>query len=197
MRNPLYPALAAARVGDRNALDRLMKVARDLLLALISPRMRGGWTEGWIEDVVQEALLDIVRGYTGCRARTEAEARAWVATIARREVAMLYRREARRAQSYGHLSAAENFPDTSIDRPTPRVAQSLNSVRDATERLTDAQHHLLWTRLPTAQPWTEVGRELGITPSAAKRRYQRILGRLQTHCRPPPSVAHTPQWKSP
>jgi DNA-directed RNA polymerase specialized sigma24 family protein len=56
-------------------------------------QLRGGWTESWIDDVVQDALLDIVRSVHGCRATSEREVRAWVAAIGRRRIRNLFREE--------------------------------------------------------------------------------------------------------
>jgi RNA polymerase sigma factor (sigma-70 family) len=175
-RHSVHAELTAAKAGDAAALGRLLGLARERLSALVQRRLRGGHTEPWIEDVVQESLVDVLRSYRDCRAASEAEAIAWITAIGRREVAELFRREGRATLvdlSYTDTVAA---PGESDD-PSPDPRRQF--LRAALQRLGSSQHRLLWSRLVVALTWPQVGAELRISHTAAKRRYQRLLRRLR------------------
>jgi hypothetical protein len=93
------PLLVRARQGETEALPDLLLRLRSRLPSQVSKSLRGGWTEAWVEDVVQECPLDALRGLRACRASSEGEVRAWARTIAHRQVANLMRREAPRVES--------------------------------------------------------------------------------------------------
>src|SRR5690606_41602445 len=61
----------------------------------IAPSLRGGWAEDWLDDVVDECVLDVLRALHSCRARNEGQLLAWLAAIKRRQLALLFRRESR------------------------------------------------------------------------------------------------------
>jgi RNA polymerase sigma factor (sigma-70 family) len=178
----LFPLLVRARQGEPVALPDLLCSLRGCLRAQISRRLRGGWTEAWIEDVVQESLLDAFRGLRECRAHSEGELRAWARTIARRQVASLIRHEAPRLESAVPLSTLPAVADTDPPDPSPRLRSLLAALADAVEDLSPSQSYLLWARLQTDATWSETGAELGIAASAAKRRYQRLIASLRRRC---------------
>jgi DNA-directed RNA polymerase specialized sigma24 family protein len=137
--------------------------------------LAGGPYESWTEDVVQEGLIDVLRSHGRCRATTELEVIGWIGAIARRQLIALFRQETR--QSHLALAAAsQNFDEDAACSP------SLNQALSDFERLqlTAAQHLLLWERLVYRSTWYEVGHALGVKPSAAKRRYQRLIVYLRT-----------------
>jgi len=172
----LYPSLVAARAGDPDGLARLLEAARPILAATIAPRLAGGWCEAWTPDVIQEALLDIVRSHASCRASSEPEAVAWVAALGRRQVATLFRREARRREL--PLDAARRCTDD-LPPPSPRIARALDLLRTALRDLRDDQHRLLWARWILSLTWQEVGQELETTAGGAKRRWQGLCRHLR------------------
>jgi DNA-directed RNA polymerase specialized sigma24 family protein len=173
----LHPALEATRRGDLDGLARLLEASRKVLLATVGPRLRGGWCEDWTEDVVQEALVDIVRAHGDCRASSEREVVAWVRSIGRRQVAELFVKEAGRRGS--SLDAVGDVAAVEACAPSPRIARALESVRAVVCTLGREHHRLLWSRVVASHTWQEVGEELGIPPTAAKRRWQRVLARLR------------------
>ena len=173
----LHPILASARTDNQQALDALLTFARPVAYAVIRPRLRGGWCEDWTDDVVQEVLLDIVRAHGGCRAVSDADLTAWVAAIARREVAEFFRREHWHSETVGLLAMAR----LSVERDEPAAGAAsvaIESLRPLMARLAPDQHELLYERLISAATWTEVGEQLGIPATAAKRRWQRLVLRL-------------------
>jgi len=103
--------------------------------------------------VVQESLLDAVRGLRGCRAHSEAEFRAWARTIARRQVASLMRREAPRLESAVPLSTLAGVADTGPPDPSPGLRSLLAALADAVDDLSPSQSYLLWARLQTDATW--------------------------------------------
>lgn len=181
----LYPPLEAARNGDSTGLADFCRRARELLLRVIVPRLRGGWPEAFTEDVVQEALVDIVRSHADCRATSEGETVAWVVAIGRRRVASLYRQEALRRKKRTPLTDIGDVPDTKAAVPSPGLASLLTELDHAVSGLSAEHHHLLWERLLARSTWAEVGSELDIPRTAAKRRWQRLMVRLKRTLRTP------------
>lgn len=177
----MLQALACARAGDPDALDRLARGAREELLRSLSPRLKGGWTEAWLEDVVQAALLDICRHVGACRARTEEELLAWVHSIGRREVANLCRAEARWRE--GCNAFVEQQEDEASDLGPADAPETLSAhqrvLRRRLARVSPSGHEILWMRLAEHATWGEIARALGITQAGAKRRYQRLMTRLR------------------
>src|SRR5690625_368014 len=149
----LFPLLVRSRQGEPDALPDLLYGLQGCLRAQISRRLRGGWTEAWIDDVVQESLLDAVRGLRGCRALSEAEFRAWARTIARRQVASRMRREAPRLESAVPLSTLAGVADTGPPDPSPGLRSLLAALADAVDDLSPSQSYLLWARLQTDATW--------------------------------------------
>jgi RNA polymerase sigma factor (sigma-70 family) len=148
----------------------------------VSQRLRGGWTEAWVEDVVQESLLDVFRGLRECRAHSEGELRAWARTIAHRQVASLIRREAPRLEVVVPLATLPGIADTGHQEPSPRLRALLAVLAAAVDDLPPAQSYLLWAHVQTDATWRETGAELGIAATAAKRRYQRLIASLRRRC---------------
>jgi DNA-directed RNA polymerase specialized sigma24 family protein len=92
-------------------------------------------------------------------------------------VAELFRQEADRRGS--SLDAAGDVAAVEACTPSPRIARALESVRAVVCTLGREHHRLLWSRVVASHTWQEVGEELGIPPTAAKRRWQRVLARLR------------------
>jgi len=189
--------LVGAQSGDAAALERFARVARAELMRSLGTRLRGGWTESWIEDVVQEAMVDVCAHLQDCRASSSSEVLGWLLAIGRREAANLFRVEGplRNSVSLGASCQVADFEEP--DPPSP----FLRLLRRRLSHLGSDAHEVLWLRLGVNATWTEVAREIGTTPSAAKRRFQRIIARLRrwrperlptdsTRRAAPPSKAH-------
>lgn len=178
----LFPLLEQARRGDIQVLGRFCQELRPCLVREVTRRLRGGWTEDWIEDVVQECLLDVLRGLHGCSANSEVELRAWARAIARRQVAILIHREWPRLESAIPIYTLNDLAESSATDPSPGFAALLAVLAAAADELTPTQSRLLWLRLQADATWREIGADLGITASAAKRRYQRLTASLRRRC---------------
>ena len=172
----ILATLEAAQGGDPGSLDRLLRAADRFLSACVAPRLRGGWTEDWVDNVVQTSLLDLLRSYQTCEARTEAEVRAWIHAIGRREIATFFRAESfqARARAIPSIAPPEWRPDFEV-KERPLVAR----LRRAVATMSAEQHLLLWLRLQERATWPEIARDLGTTAAGAKRRYQRLVRRLR------------------
>lgn len=175
----LFSLLMQVRRGNSAALSCLLERLRVNLHAQVSRRLRGGWTEAWIEDVVQESLLDILRGLRECRAHSDAELRAWSSTIVRRRVASLLREEKPRLMATASLTAVADIPEYS---ETYDPCELHAVVMEIAKNLTDAQSRILWMRLQIHATWPEIATELGISDSAAKRRFQRLIAAMRRKC---------------
>jgi RNA polymerase sigma factor (sigma-70 family) len=67
----------------------------------------------------------------------------------------------------------------------------LQRLEAALATLTPDQNRLLWYRIIAQWSWSELGAELGVARSAAKRRYQRLLARLSRACAAPDDLEPT------
>lgn len=148
-------------------------------MRIIAPRLRGGWPESYTEDVVQDALVDIIRAHADCQAESEGETVAWVVAIGRRRVATLYRREAHRRRKRSALAPTENIADSGVGALSPGLQRVVGSLSDPLSELSEQQHRLLWERILGGATWAEVGEALHIPHTAAKRRWQRLVVRLR------------------
>lgn len=180
----LLPTLIRARNGEAGSLEQLLVSAQAVLQSMVSRRLRGGWSETWIDDIVQECLIDVARSYRDCRAEQEREVIAWLAAIVRRELAGFFRHEAVRSAEPlpVDLAVPEDAP------PSSRWEPALAWVKRELSQVSPNHQYLLWGRLVCHMTWREIGRTLGVPPSAAKRRFQRLLAHLRKGCPAPAAL---------
>jgi len=130
---------------------------------------------GLLDDVAQEALLRIWINRRRCRAETEAGIAAWIATIARCTAVDVLRPD------WQMPTISIDFerswcPSTDDLGQTPRGAAL---VAELSWTLGETDAEILWYRLVSNQEWSEIGQVLGISWTAARRRYQRAIARLR------------------
>jgi RNA polymerase sigma factor (sigma-70 family) len=159
------------RRSDPNAAEMLFATLRSRLLKQVRWTLRGGWTESWAEDLVQDALVDILQYGPGCRATSIAELQLWLRRIRDRRIAALFRAEGRRAVN--GVALQDDLP-ADADLPHAWMGELIRAFAP----LTDPQERLLWLRLQERATWPEIAASFGISPAAAKRRYQRLCKRL-------------------
>lgn len=165
--------IEAMRNGDVNGPSGLLCTLRPIVRRfLLSKFGRAGEPLPWTDDIEQETLLRVHLHFHACRATSVAGVVAWVLVIARSAALDALRDELPRMRELGG-SAIEQIadPDAETDAHEPSEvavqlvqAQSLLSPRDA---------ELLWHRIVANRSWSEVGSELGISWTAARRRFQR------------------------
>lgn len=189
----LYEWFVAARGGGREALNHLLDDLRPIILRNVRDRVRSGVASRAVaEELTQDVLLRVAEGIAGCRARSEAQLRAWCDTIARRVVIDWYRHysnenERRTAGFQGGLHGRQiGVPGE--ERAANTGSMIASDVESALGRiLFDAQHVLsegtrqvLRRRLLYNETWREVAEVVGTSPGGAKRRYQRAQARLRS-----------------
>lgn len=159
------------------AYECFLTAVHSHLRRTIAPSLRGGWAEDWLDDVVDECVLDVLRALHSCRARNEGQLLAWLAAIKRRQLALLFRRESR-------SDRVLYLPTETIDsRPfADWPAAILRELNNGIDELSEVQSRLLWMRFRLEATWREIAMELGVRPSAAKRRYQRLIASLRRRC---------------
>jgi RNA polymerase sigma factor (sigma-70 family) len=171
----VYRALLSARHGDPHGLQELLEHARILLVHLVRRRLSDGWARDWADDVVQAGLLQILRAHTTCRADSEPEVVGWIMAIGRRQVADLFRTRPAPEYPLSEDAAESAEPPHVSEHPEAAVLRRLEAVLST---LTPEQNRLLWYRIVGGWTWAELGQELEIPRTAAKRRYQRLVRRL-------------------
>lgn len=181
----LLRALSAAREGRPGAMDAYLMAAG----AWIRERARF-WQagmlvrQGVLDDVVQTALFDIWRHTPTCRAHTEAELRAWLWSVTRYVAIDAHR-----------VNRAAGVPTISMDRVPELLlaetgADDLGASSDAVPLIAHVlgildrhggapMQELMWRRVVREESWEEVGTALGISWTAARRRYQRATAAVR------------------
>jgi DNA-directed RNA polymerase specialized sigma24 family protein len=130
---------------------------------------------GLMDDVVQEALLRLWINRSRCRAQSDAEAVGWVTAIARCTAADVLRPEWRLPTISVEIENALHTPASTEDDDMGLAGR----VAWLSWTLREQDSAILWHRLVLNQAWCDVGASLGISWTAARRRYQRAIVRLR------------------
>jgi len=126
------------------------------------------WGFETAEDIVQEALLAVVRGLrTGRFSR--GDLRAYVRRIAKNICISAYRRARTRGTQVGQV---EELP---MADPAGRRAEGLVAANDLLSRLDEACQRLILAAYYYGTPRKEIAQRLGISEGAAKVRLFRCL----------------------
>ena len=190
MPDDLYDRFLKARLGTPGAIDAFL---------LRSSRVVDRWCRQWqasllerrrlVDDVVQESLFHVWRHFRTCRAGSDGELHAWIRRVAQNSAVDLLRRTYPEHRALVQIVRFES--DTDHDLATA-VADHEESSGDYHLQLVaevcallDRQtgpdvRHLLWLRLVGGHSWLEIGQELGVSWTAARRRYQRAIDRART-----------------
>lgn len=138
-------------------------------------------------DLCAETFAQAFRSRAGFRGSSELEARAWLLTIARRQVARYLKKGAldRRAREAVGIRTPEL-----LDGEAEEIERwaGLASLRDALgqelARLSDDQREALRLRVVEERPYAEVARSLGVTEATARARVSRGLRALAAALEP-------------
>lgn len=164
--DPSVADVQAAREGDRQAAARVLSALLPRVRNLVRYLIRG---DREVEDVVQEALVSLIRGLNGYRG--EGSFRSWAdRVVARTTFAWLGRR---RAQEQRVLAASAELetsqsPDDYVARR--RVVLALDSL-PFEQRHALVLHHVLELTVP------EIAQETGAPLETVRSRLR--LGRLR------------------
>ncbi|MET9911746.1 sigma-70 family RNA polymerase sigma factor [Streptomyces sp. NPDC006476] len=180
---PAADVIAAARAGDRGALEELSSRTLPLVYSVAA---RAHPYRDDVDDIVQETMMRILRGVGGLE-HPEAF-RSWVITITVNEVRDHIRRRARRETTGAAFDAAEHRPDPAADFAEGVLldlrlsGQREESVR-ATRWLDEDDRELLslwWLETAGRLARAELASALDMTGHQAAVRVQRMKERLHT-----------------
>jgi RNA polymerase sigma factor (sigma-70 family) len=166
----LLESRSGSPVAERRFLESAAQIVR---------RTLGGWhggllsQHGLLDDVVQDTLLRAWVHRTQCRATSDAGVAEWLRAIARLSAIDALRAERSQQRIYIDVDTMGGAEPTSEPSALAVELATLSWTlgSDASE--------VLWLRLVSGREWAEIGAELGITWTAARRRYQRAIARLR------------------
>ncbi|MDQ3555300.1 MAG: sigma-70 family RNA polymerase sigma factor [Gemmatimonadota bacterium] len=178
--------LARARAGNAAALDDLLCRLHPALVRYARARLSAEPdADELAQDLAQDALIRVLQKVEQCHGQDDKQILAWALAIARNICLDHFRAVRRRPSSVrlswelGELlhpcSAADPRTDgTGLPRPAPgrRLLRAL--LRDAVRSLSPTARRLLRLRIEQDETWGAVAEDLGLTQSAAKRRFQRL-----------------------
>jgi RNA polymerase sigma-70 factor, ECF subfamily len=131
--------LAAAAGGDPEAVRWLLDEVAPVVFGFLFARVGGD--EAAAEDLLQDTLLEAVRGAAAFRA--EASASTWMCAIARRRLARHYESERKAEVARRSLSLVHNGPVTAGPGPGDDVLERQDEVVRALGRLPAMQRQVL------------------------------------------------------
>jgi len=138
-------------------------------------------------DLCAETFAQAFRGRRGFRGATEAEARAWLLTIARRQIARYLQKGEldRRAREALGLQTPVLSEDEALEIEQRAGLASLRATL-ATElsRLGGDQREALRLRVVEERPYAEVASSLGVSEATARARVSRGLRALAAALEP-------------
>ncbi|MCW2994747.1 MAG: polymerase sigma factor [Conexibacter sp.] len=129
-------------------------------------------------DLTAETFAQAFRGRRGFKGATEVEARAWLLTIARRQIAAYLRKgvlDRRLVQRVG-ITVPVLAPDEIVEVERRAGLPALRSALGAElAKLTGEQREALRLRVVEERSYAEVARSLGVTEATARARVSRGL----------------------
>ncbi len=180
----LSRSLFRAREGDKEALESLLRLLRPVLFRYARAQLfLDPEAEETARDLTQEAMVRIVLGLGQCRALADTQVIAWALAIIRNLCVDHFRTVHAPTFRFSQMleensCVREDFLLASSERaPTPpgRGRRVLHRVLDeVVETLPAPALRLLQLRVEESMTWSQIARELGLTRSAAKRRFQRM-----------------------
>jgi RNA polymerase sigma factor (sigma-70 family) len=145
-------------------------------------------------DLTAETFALAVASWSRLRGRSEEETRAWLFTVARRQVSRYFRRSAielRATQRLGISVPVLHEDDAAEIEERAGLAELRATVRFELERLSEEQREALRLRVVEERPYDEVALTLGITEQAARARVSRGLRVLAESLEP-----HRAEWEA-
>ena len=165
-----WPGARAGQGTDRGVLLGLLRMP---IYRFLAARFRvRREPDAWLEDVTQDALLRVHIHFDACRAETTGAFLAWVMVIARTAALDALRVN---NQDRAMLSSTDSegiIVDAADEESAPPSSLAVRVVL-AQAALPERDVELLWYRVIGNHSWHEVGDALGISWTAARRRFQR------------------------
>ena len=182
----LVVLMARAREGDEHALESLLAEVHVHVHRFFSRWLyrRPGW-EDTVDDLAQETIIKIARSLDTPLAENDAILLEWCTTVALNAGTDYLRSMRDEWDTRAFFSEAETLgalgwelQDCDIEEDAgARIL--LRILREAHEEEGGDAQTLLWHRLVQGDEWAETGDVLGIPHTAAKRRFQRMQGRIR------------------
>ena len=180
------PRRLSAPLTDAGGFVDLYRRESPMLLTFCARRVLDAETA---LDLVAETFAQAFRSRRGFRGATEIEARAWLLTIARRQIAaylkkgVLDRRLVERVGFQVPAMAPDEIAAVEDRAGLPALRATLGAEL---AKLTGEQREALRLRVVEERPYDEVARSLGITEATARARVSRGLRAM--------SAALEPRW---
>jgi RNA polymerase sigma-70 factor, ECF subfamily len=133
-------------------------------------------------ELTAETFAQAWRGWPGVRSDSREEMRAWLLTIARRQLAHFLRKgRAQRTalRRLGMSTPAAHEDDLVAIERAAGLEGARASLGDALERLSSSQRDAVRMRVVDDLPYDEVARRLGVSEPTARARVSRGLRALQ------------------
>ncbi len=192
--------LPRARTGSSEALGQLLEACRGYLLLVaqreLDPHLQA---KGGVSDLVQETLLDALRDFPRFQGQTEAEVLAWLRRLLLNNLVSFTRRyrDAEKRQIGREVSleaahsSAERGGRVADDRENSPSGAAMDreqaaAIERALERLPEDYRRAIVLRYQEERSFEDIGRELNLTPNAARKLWLRALKRLQQETETPP-----------
>jgi RNA polymerase sigma-70 factor (ECF subfamily) len=132
-------------------------------------------------DITAETFAQAFRGRRGFRGSTPPEQRAWLFTIARRQIARYVRRgsvERRALRALGASVPVVHVDDLKAIEEAAQLAELRGVLAAELGRLSGDQRDALRLRIVEERPYDEVAHTLGISEQTARARVSRGLRAL-------------------
>jgi RNA polymerase sigma-70 factor (ECF subfamily) len=172
---PLVSLVRRAQDGCAWALDRVLREVEGPVYRYLVSRLRAAPdAEDLARDLSQETLIRAVGSIRRSTFSSDGRLVSWGLTIARNVLLdhlrhVRGRGEVRGEEHWTHALAGGLLPGE--EAPPPRLLET--AAAEALAEVPETTAELLRLRLVSGRSWNEVAQALGITESAAKRRFQR------------------------
>ena len=163
---------------DANEFAAVYEREAEMVLVFVARRTLDGQVA---LDITAETFAQAFRGRRSFRGTTEAEQRAWLLTIARRQIGRYLRRgvvEKRALQRLGADVPVAHEDDLRAVEEAAELAQLRSAVCTELARLSGDQREALRLRVVEERPYDEVADMLGVSEQAARARVSRGLKAL-------------------
>lgn len=182
-------ALQSARLGDTEALGRLLESYRPYVRVIVRS-FRDNRLQARVDDSdrIQDALLGAFQAFPGFRGTTTGELAAWLRQIVVRTAGHLARnhgatgkRDPDREQHAEDLNGA--FADQGSSPGTQAIRhEQAARIAEAIARLPEDMQQVLLDRHVDGLPYAVLSERLGRTEAAVRVLYTRALRRLREEC---------------
>ncbi len=183
--------LARHRAGDREALGKLIALVQSRLRRRAELRFEQRLkSKVGISDLIQRTIVRAIQSISSFRGKTKEQLYGWLVRILDHEIVSCHReyhqqkRDIDRETPLRDVSAEDRIARSFPEAPDPPAdsaikMEGLRSLVAAIGRLGLEDRQCIRFRLCLKMPFEEIGRQLGCTEEAARKRYERARQRLR------------------